>query len=60
MPRKMFLNAPKEVTWFIALILGVLGILAHFAFIPVLSVYAFWLIAIAFVLLVLAPVLEGL
>ena len=49
----MKLSAPKEVTWWIAVILGVLGILASLVTIPVLSEYAFWLVAIAFILLVL-------
>jgi len=56
----MKLNAPKTITWWIAVVLGVLGILGNFVAIPVASEYAFWLVAIAFVLLALATALTGL
>jgi len=56
----MRLSAPKQVTWWIALIVGVIGILANLVIIPVLSGYAFWLVVVAFVLLILATFLEGL
>jgi hypothetical protein len=56
----MNLNAPKANTWWVALIVGVLGILAKLVTIPVLSEYAFWLVAVAFVLLVLGTYLKGL
>lgn len=42
------------------MIVGVAGILAHLVTIPVLSGIAFWLVAAAFVLLVLATYLKGL
>lgn len=54
----MKLSAPKKVTWWVALIVGVVGILANFVTIPFLSGYAFWLVAIGFVLLVLATYLK--
>ena len=56
----MKLSAPKQITWWIALIVGVAGILAHLGTIPVLSGFAFWLVAVAFVLLILATFLDGL
>jgi len=56
----MKLSSPKVITWWIAVIVGVLGILATFVTIPVLSGYAFWLVVIGFVLLALATALEGL
>ena len=56
----MSLSAPKTVTWWIALIIGVVGILASLVAIPVLSAYAFWLVAVAFVLLLVATFLPGL
>ena len=56
----MNLNAPKTITWWIAVVLGVLGILGNFVAIPVVSEYAFLLVAIAFVLLALATALTGL
>ena len=56
----MNLNAPKKITWWIAVVLGVIGIIGSFVAIPFISVYAFWLVAIAFVLLALATALPGL
>ncbi len=56
----MKLSAPQQVTWWIAVIVGVVGIIAYLVTIPVLSGYAFWLVAAAFVLLVLATLLKGL
>jgi len=56
----MRLNAPKVVTWWVALVLAVLGVLATFVTIPVLSGFAFWLVVIAAALLLLATAMEGL
>jgi hypothetical protein len=56
----MRLSAPKKVTWWIAVIVGVVGILANLITIPVLSGFAFWLVVIGFVLLALATYLKGL
>jgi hypothetical protein len=57
----MKLSKPKNVTWWIALIVGALGIIGHFAAsIPVIGPYSFWLVAIAFVLMMLATALKGL
>ena len=56
----MKLNAPKKITWLMSLIIGALGSVAHLVAIPVLSVYAFWLVVVGFVLLVLGTFLKGL
>lgn len=56
----MRLNAPKKITWLIAVIVGLLGIIATFVAIPVVSGIAFWLVVGAFVLLALATYLKGL
>jgi hypothetical protein len=56
----MKLSAPQVITWWIALIVGVIGIIAHLVTIPVLTGFSFWLVAIAFVLLILATLLKGL
>jgi hypothetical protein len=56
----MKLNAPKVITWWISVIIGVLGIVAFFVTIPVLSAYAFWVVVVGFVLLVLGTFLKGL
>jgi hypothetical protein len=55
----MRLSAPKKTTWWIALVVGAIGIVAHLVTIPVLSGFAFWLVAAAFVLLILATYLKG-
>ncbi|NPV87805.1 MAG: hypothetical protein HPY45_17540 [Anaerolineae bacterium] len=56
----MRLSKPKTITWWIAVIVGVVGIVAKLVAIPVLSGIAFWLVAAAFVLLALANLLKGL
>ncbi len=56
----MKLNAPKKITWLISLIVGVLGIVAFFVAIPVVSVHAFWFVVVGFVLLLLGTFLKGL
>jgi len=55
----MKLSAPNQTIWLIAVILGVLGILAQLGVIPPLAAYAFWLVTIAFALLALATLLKG-
>jgi len=55
----MRLSAPQKSTWWIALVVGAIGIVAHLVTIPVLSGFAFWLVAAAFVLLILATYLKG-
>lgn len=54
----MQLSAPKPGTWWIALILGVLGIVATFVTIPGLTEFSFWLVVVGWVLLLLAAVIE--
>lgn len=56
----MDLSAPKRMTWWVAVIVGAVGVLSYLVTIPVLSDFAFWLVTIAFVLLVLATALKSL
>jgi heme/copper-type cytochrome/quinol oxidase subunit 1 len=56
----MSVNAPKQTTWWIAVIVGAVGIIVNFVAVPVLSGIAFWLVVFGFVLLALATVLKGL
>jgi uncharacterized membrane protein HdeD (DUF308 family) len=56
----MKLSRPKVITWWIAIILGVFGILATLIPIPALSAYAFWLVVAGFVLLALSTYLKDL
>jgi hypothetical protein len=50
----MKLNAPKQITWLIAVILAVIGLIAQLVTIPVLSVLSFWIVLVAVVLLLVA------
>lgn len=53
-------SAPKKITWLIAIIIGVLGIVGHFVAISYVSQYSFELVAIGFILLALGTLLRGL
>jgi hypothetical protein len=56
------LTPPAQSTWIIALIVGSLGILGRMGALRLhgLGVDAFWLVAAAFLLLLLAPLTRGL
>ena len=54
----MKLSAPKNATWLVAMLAGVVGIVGHLA--GFLGVFGFWLLVIGFALLVLATLLKGL
>ena len=58
----MKLSPPKLITWWIAVVLGVLGILINAGLLTVaaLSGFSFWMVAIAFVLLAVATITKGL
>lgn len=57
----MTLSSPKMITWVIALVLGVIGILANLVALPIVSAgFGFWLLVIGFLLLVVASVVKGL
>jgi heme/copper-type cytochrome/quinol oxidase subunit 1 len=56
----MKLTPPKHITFWIAVVLAVLGVLATLVTIPVLSGFAFWLVVIGFVLLALGNLVDGL
>ena len=56
----MRLSAPKQITWIIALILGVAGILGALTVIPDISEFAFWLVVVGWALLLVATVMKGL
>ncbi|HNR01890.1 MAG TPA: hypothetical protein PKK59_05085 [Anaerolineaceae bacterium] len=54
----MKLTPPKTITWVIALIVGVLGIIGQLA--GFFGGFAFWLVVIGFVILVLSTLLKDL
>ena len=58
----MKLSAPKQTTWIIALILGVVGILAILVkTIPVITpAIGFWLVVMGWALLLIATITRGL
>ncbi|MBE3115141.1 MAG: hypothetical protein IMZ59_06455 [Actinobacteria bacterium] len=48
------LSAPKNITWWIALILAAAGIFCNFVSVPPLSQFSFWMVVAAAVLLLIA------
>ncbi|MFO7891147.1 MAG: hypothetical protein R6V04_12525 [bacterium] len=56
----MKLSAPKQIVWWIATILGVLGILGRILTIAFITANSWWFLLIAFVLLFLGTILKGL
>ena len=52
-------NAPSRGLWIAALVIGGLGILAHFADIKELSAYNYWMLLVGFVLLVIGTSSRG-
>ena len=56
----MKLTPPKVVTWWIALILGVLGLLGFTGTIAALSPYSFWLVMAGLVLMLVATLIKDL
>lgn len=54
------LSAPKQITWIIALVLGLLGILASLLALPVVSSLAMWLVVIGLALMLVATSVRGL
>ncbi len=56
----MQLSAPKQATFWVAVIIAVIGVIASLVTIPGLSGLAFWLVVIGFIILAAANMLEGL
>ena len=59
MARTIRLNAPTKNTFLISLVLAVIAVLGVFVFIPFVSVYAFWIAIIAYIVLAAGCVLKG-
>lgn len=57
---KFKLNAPKKITWLLAVIVGAVGFFAEILPIAAIAPIAFLLVVVAFVLLALATLLKGL
>jgi threonine/homoserine/homoserine lactone efflux protein len=56
----MNLSAPKQITFWIAVVLVVIGIVASIVSLGFLSTYALWIVVIGFVVLALGVLIEGL
>jgi hypothetical protein len=56
----MKLTAPKMLTFWIAVILGVLGFIGKLTTVPFVTPNYFWFVFVAFVLLVLGLLVKGL
>jgi hypothetical protein len=56
---EMKLSAPSQIVWIIALILGIVGILASMGVIAALATYAFWLVVAGWALLLIATLMRG-
>ncbi len=56
----MNISAPKQVTFWVAVIIAALGLIANLVTVPVLSGFAFWLVVLGFIILALGNLLEGL
>jgi threonine/homoserine/homoserine lactone efflux protein len=54
------MNQPKVITWWIAVILAVVGVLASLGVIPALASFGVWFVVVGFVLLALATTVKGL
>lgn len=52
-------NAPARGLWIAALIIGGLGVLAHFVDMNELSTYNYWMLLIGYVLLVIGTSARG-
>ncbi len=55
----MNLSAPKQATWWLAVILGVFGLLGGLGIVGAIASYGIYLLAIGWLLLVLGTLLEG-
>ncbi len=55
----MKLTPPKQITFWISLILGLVGVVLFF-FLPAQFLFAFWVLFIGFALLVLSLLIKGL
>ena len=55
----MKLSAPKGTTFLLAFFLGAVAVVSTFVALPVLSGYAFWLLLLAFIILMAGVLFKG-
>jgi uncharacterized membrane protein len=56
----MKLSPPRVITYIIAVVLAILAVLGWFISIPLISAHPFYVLAIAFIVLVLGNLFKGL
>ncbi|MBI5031477.1 MAG: hypothetical protein HZB51_13190 [Chloroflexi bacterium] len=56
----MQLSAPKQITFWIAVVVAVIGIIASLVTVPFISGFALWIVVLGFVILAAGNALEGL
>jgi general stress protein CsbA len=56
----MKLSAPKQITFWVAIVVGVIGLIASLVTIHYLSDFALWIVVLGFVILAAGNLLEGL
>ena len=55
----MKLTPPKTVTYWVSVVIAVLGFLSQFGVLAFLPISGFWLVAIAFIILALSLLIKG-
>jgi hypothetical protein len=55
----MRLSAPKKWVWYVSLFLGLIALLFQVVKVPVITDRSFWIVAIGWLLLILATLLKG-
>jgi predicted membrane channel-forming protein YqfA (hemolysin III family) len=55
----MKLSRPKNITWLISVILGIIGLLGKLGIITLLAPYAFWVVFAGLALLVLGTLFKN-
>jgi hypothetical protein len=53
-------SAPQKITWILGLVLGILGIIGHYAHVDVLSEHNYILLLVGFVVLAAGTSFKGL
>jgi hypothetical protein len=56
----MTLSAPKQITFWVAVVVALIGLIASLVAIPVLSGFALWIVVLGFVILAAGNLLQGL
>ena len=53
-------SSPKAATWWVAVVVGIIGLILQLGIVAGLGMYGFWLVFIAFALLAVACIANGL